>query len=55
LPVVVGIFLIVISFVIQLLDVYAESKVLHLVGVVAQNTGILVALVGLLFAEPLGK
>ncbi len=55
LPVVVGIGLIIISFVLQLIDVYASSQVLHLIGVITLNLGILIALIGLLLADPLGK
>jgi len=55
LPVVLGIALVVLSFGIQLLDVYSESNVLHLLGVIGHNLGVIVALVGLLLAEPLGK
>ena len=55
LPVVIGIGLVIISFVIQILDVYSTSQVLHLVGVITLNMGILTALIGLLLSEPLGK
>ncbi len=55
LPVVIGIGLIIISFVVQLIDVYAESKGLHLIGVITLNVGILTALIGLLLSDPLGK
>jgi hypothetical protein len=55
LPVVIGIGLVIISFIIQILDVYAESQALHLIGVILQNVGILTALIGLLLSEPLGK
>jgi hypothetical protein len=55
LPVVVGIGLIIISFVLQLIDVYASSQVLRLIGVITLNLGILIALIGLLLADPLGK
>ena len=55
LPVVIGIGLVIISFVLQLVDVYATSQVLHLVGVITLNIGILIALIGLLLADPLGK
>lgn len=55
LPVVVGILLVIVSFVLQLFDVYAASQTLRLLAVVFQNVGILLALVGLLLAEPLGK
>ena len=55
LPVVIGIALIIVSFIIQLIEVYAESRVLELIGVITLNVGILAALIGLLMAEPLGK
>jgi hypothetical protein len=55
LPVVIGILLVVVSFVLQLLDIYAASQALRFLGVVLQNVGILMALIGLLLAEPLGK
>jgi len=55
LPVILGIALVVLSLVLQLIDVYAESKLLHLLGILSQNLGIVIALVGLLLAEPLGK
>jgi len=55
LPVVAGIVLVILSFVLQLLDVFAASQVLRLLSVILQNVGILLALIGLLLAEPLGK
>ena len=55
LPVVIGIFLVIVSFILQIWDVYALSQPLHIVAIVFQNLGILIALVGLLLAEPLGK
>lgn len=55
LPVVMGIALVIVSFVLQLLDVFAASQALRLLAVVLQNAGILLALIGLLLAEPLGK
>ena len=55
LPVVIGITLVVISFVLQLIDVYSTSRILHLIGVITLNVGILVALIGLLLSDPLGK
>lgn len=55
LPVVAGIVLVIVSFVLQLLDIYAASQLLRLCAVVLQNVGILMALIGLLLAEPLGK
>ncbi len=55
LPVVLGILLLIISFVLQVADVYATSQTLHLIGVITLNAGILIALIGLLLADPLGK
>jgi hypothetical protein len=55
LPVVIGIGLVIISFALQLIDVYVDSQLLHLISVITQNVGILTALIGLLLAEPLGK
>jgi hypothetical protein len=55
LPVILGITLVILSLVVQLIDVYAESKLLHLVGILSQHLGIIIALIGLLLAEPLGK
>lgn len=55
LPVVLGIGLIVISFLLQILDVYTESKLLHLASVITLNVGILASLIGLLLSDPLGK
>lgn len=55
LPVVIGIGLVVISFIIQLIDVYSVSPTLRLLGVITQNVGILTALIGLLLSDPLGK
>jgi len=55
LPVVVGIALVVVGFLLQLVNVYARLQFLELVAIIAQNVGILAALIGLLMAEPLGK
>jgi hypothetical protein len=55
LPVVVGIALVIVSFVLQTINVYNPSQILALLGVIAHHVGLLVALIGLLLAEPLGK
>lgn len=54
LPVIVGIFLVIVSFVVQAVNVYVDSKTLELLGVIVQHAGLLSALVGLLLAEALG-
>lgn len=55
LPVVIGIAIVLLSFIIQLIDTYIPSRFLHVMGIITQNVGILTALVGLLVAEALGK
>ena len=55
LPVVVGISLVLISFVVQLVNVFANSVVLEVIGIVVIHLGIISALVGLLLAEALGN
>ncbi len=55
LPVVIGIILVSIGFAFQVVNVDAQSPLLELLGIVAHNVGVLVALVGLLLSEPLGK
>ncbi|MBC7814700.1 MAG: hypothetical protein H7175_26320 [Burkholderiales bacterium] len=55
LPVVIGILLVIVSFIIQLVEVYTESRLLELIGIITLNVGLLTALIGLLMAEPLGK
>jgi hypothetical protein len=55
LPVVIGIVVVILSFIIQLVDAFSPSKFLNVLGIIMQNSGILIALVGLLLAEALGK
>jgi hypothetical protein len=55
LPVIVGIALVIVSFVLQIVDLYLDSHLLSLLAVVTLNVGILAALIGLVLAEPLGK
>lgn len=55
LPVVIGIGIIIVSFVLQIFDVYSDSQLLELISVITLNVGILTALIGLLLSEPLGK
>lgn len=54
LPVVIGIFLVIVSFVVQSVNVYAQSQVLELIGVIVHHVGLLTALIGLLVSEVLG-
>lgn len=55
LPVIIGILLVIISFVVQAVNVYANSQTLELIGVIVQHLGLLFALIGLLLAEALGE
>jgi hypothetical protein len=55
LPVVIGVLLVIVSFVCQLVNVYADTKALEAIGVIALHVGILTALISLLLAEALGK
>lgn len=55
LPVVTGIALVILSFILQFLNVYMPSQALQVFGVIFLHVGILLALIGLLLAEPLGK
>ena len=54
LPVLIGIVFVIISFVVQTVNVFAGNMVLELIGVVVLHLGILFALIGLLMAEALG-
>lgn len=55
LPVVIGIAMIFISMLVGLLNVPLDSKLLDAVYVVLHDGGIVIALIGLLMVEPLGK
>lgn len=55
LPVVLGIVLIIISMVLQSVDVYSANRIVTLAGVITHNLGVLIALIGLLIATPIGK
>ena len=55
LPIVLGIFLIIVGFIFQTIDVFSESQAFALMGVVTHNLGVLIALIGLVLANPLGK
>jgi len=54
LPVVIGVMLIIVGFVLQLINVSVASTELEILQIVVHNAGILIALIGFLLAEPLG-
>jgi len=55
LPVVIGVVLVIVSLLVQVVNVYTQVQFLELVGVITLHVGILAGLIGLLMAEPLGK
>lgn len=55
LPVIIGVLLIVISFVVQLINVYAPSQTLDLIWTITHHLGLIIALIGLLLVQPLGS
>ncbi len=55
LPVVIGIAMVLISMLVALLNVYLESKLVSAIYFILHDGGIVVALIGLLMVEPLGK
>lgn len=52
---VIGIILVVVGFVFQLVEVYSPTPAVHLFAVIFHNLGVILALTGLLLAEPLGR
>ncbi len=55
LPIVIGVILVAISFIIQLVNVYSPSQTLNLLWTITHHLGLLFALIGLLMVEPLGQ
>lgn len=55
LPVIIGVGLVVIGFVLQMVNLSLNAPVLELLQIIFHDVGILVALIGLLMAEPLGR
>lgn len=55
LPILWGIVLVALGFLLELIDVWVESPELTVTHIILRNVGILIALVGLLLLEPLGK
>lgn len=54
LPAVVGITMMILGFILELINVGIGSPALEVIHTVLRNAGVLVALIGLLLAEPLG-
>jgi hypothetical protein len=55
LPIVIGVILVTVSFVIQLINVSNPSQTLDLLWTITHHVGLLFALIGLLMVEPLGQ
>jgi len=54
LPIIVGIVLILVSTILQLFSASSDAT-LHTINLLLQNGGIIIALIGILLMEPLGK
>ncbi len=55
LPILFGLFLVVVSFLLQSINVFSPSQLLEFLGVACLHVGVLLALIGLLMAEVLGQ
>ncbi|MCU0481165.1 MAG: hypothetical protein MUE54_08130 [Anaerolineae bacterium] len=55
LPAVIGVVLIIISLIVQTINVSAASVLLEYIGILTHHVGILIALIGILLSNPLGK
>lgn len=55
LPVVIGVLLVAISFIIQLVNLASPSHALDVAWTITHHLGLLFALIGLLLVEPLGQ
>jgi hypothetical protein len=55
LPVVIGVVLIAISFLIHLIDFAVDAPVLGLLWTLTHHIGLLTALIGILLIEPIGR
>jgi len=54
LPIIIGIMLIILSMVVQSINVFVDANLLELVGTISLHLGILIALIGIALVEPLG-
>jgi len=55
LPVVIGVILIAISFIVQLINLVLPTPLLDLLWTITHHLGLIIALIGLLLIEPLGR
>jgi hypothetical protein len=54
LPVVIGIGLIIVGFIVQLVNVAIGSPILEVIHILAHNIGLLSALIGFALSQPIG-
>lgn len=54
-PIILGIVLIILSTIVRLISIGVEEPIVEAIYVLLQNGGILLALIGILLLEPLGK
>ncbi len=54
-PILIGVAFIMVSFVLQAVGVYADARLIDLLGVICLHVGVLTALIGILLVAPLGK
>lgn len=55
LPVVIGVGLIIISFIVHLMTFVSDAPLLDFVWTVTHHLGLIIALIGILLVEPLGQ
>lgn len=55
LPAVIGVVFIIVSLLVQTINVSANSLFLEYVGILTHHVGVLIAIIGLLLSNPLGK
>ncbi|GAB1420579.1 hypothetical protein MASR2M15_06830 [Anaerolineales bacterium] len=54
LPILIGIVMIIIGFIIELINVHTGSSFLETTQIILRNLGIIIALIGLMVSQPLG-
>jgi vacuolar-type H+-ATPase subunit I/STV1 len=52
---IIGIAMVILSLLIQSSNVFLDSNMIELIGVIVHHAGVLIALIGLLIITPIGK
>jgi vacuolar-type H+-ATPase subunit I/STV1 len=55
LPIIIGVFLVIVSFIVQLINLAFPSPTLDLIWTLTHHLGLVIALIGILLVEPLGQ